>query len=251
MADKKLDLLDLVRLQYLENAILKRLGDIKKLKDNQELKELEGEFEKIEERFQSTEKELSEVEHERKKLEDTIELQTEKIKSNKEKLFSGTITSSKELENYQEEIEILTKRNEELEDKELGLMMIQDDKAPVLDELKQKRDESKKKMDELKEKIEDDIKKVQQEISDIKEKRQDIAKKIPKEKLKEYQDIRNKKGGIAVAVLKDGFCSACNMQLSPIDLEEITEPDVLYKCPLCSRILIVYREEIENISSEF
>ena len=64
-----------------------------------------------------------------------------------------------------------------------------------------------------------------------------------------YEETKAKKGGIAVAVLKDRFCDICNMEIPTGDAEKIKDLNKLYKCPLCGRMLIMYRDEIDEIKT--
>ena len=132
MNDSNLDLLDIVELQFIEQCILKKASEIAKLRKNEKLQKLEIELSRSLEEFNRLTEHLTGLEHDRKKLEDKIAGNNEKIKTNEEKLFSGTITSSKELVNYQEEVKQLKTHNEELESKELEVMFLIDEAKPRL-----------------------------------------------------------------------------------------------------------------------
>ena len=102
--ENKIRLAKLVELQLIEKNILKRAAEINALKKNERLAKLEVKYNDIRQTHDQMLKDYSALEHSRKKLDDTIKLQNERIKKIEEKLFSGTITSSKELVNYQDEI---------------------------------------------------------------------------------------------------------------------------------------------------
>ena len=114
MTDLKFKVIDLVELQLIENAISARSAEIEKVKNNEEQVSAEKEFAQVKEKFNRVNGKYNDLESERKRLEDTVEMQNEKIKNDENKLFSGTITSAKELENYQNEVKILRQKNSEI-----------------------------------------------------------------------------------------------------------------------------------------
>ena len=86
--------------------------------------------------------------------------------------------------------------------------------------------------------------------SDIFKRRDDVIININDDYFKKYKELKGKKGGIAVAVLKDNFCNVCNMQIPAIAAEKIEDVDEIYSCPLCSRMAVIYRGEIDSIKKE-
>jgi len=129
--------IDLVELQLIENAISARSSEIENIKNNKEQVSAREELERTKEKFDKINGVYAELESRRKKLEDTVEMQNAKIKNNENKLFSGTITSAKELENYQEEVKILQQKNSEMEDRILELMIELEEILTILKNLKE------------------------------------------------------------------------------------------------------------------
>jgi len=244
------DLLDLVRLQLIEQNIVRKINEINSLKKSEKLTELETAFNLANKEFEGLEKEYLQIEYERKKIDDRISLQSEKIKKIEEKLFSGTITSSKELVNYQEEMNALKQNNDELENREIELMIKIDDFKPKIEQTEQKKDKFLQEIKLLKDDIGARIKVVEDKLKLLKERRSLILKKIPKDMLVKYEELRAKKAGVAVTVMKNGFCTVCNMEIPVIDADKIRDPDKIYKCPMCGRMLIIHSSGIEEIKSE-
>lgn len=244
------DVIDLVRLQYLESAILLELRKINEIKRNEELSSKEEKLKEINEKLDSMDRKYRELESKRKKMEDKVGIQNEKIKRNEQRLFSGTITSSKELVNLQNEVKMLKESNEEIENEILGYMIEIDD---ILEEIKEAR-ERKEKLEfcitTLKKNIQEQVELIERRIGNLNKKREIIISKIPEEYLQKYGELKNKKAGVAVGFLKDGFCSACSMEIPAAESEKISDINKIYKCPLCGRMMIIYREEIDKINDE-
>lgn len=249
MDEASYEITRLIELQLLESAILRRLNEINVLKKNEKLQKLQKELSEINEKLELSDKELAGLEHERKKLEDMIALQNGNIKKNEEKLFSGTITSAKELLNYQEEIKFLKQNNDNVENKEIELMISIDELKPKISEIEKSKAHIDSGIEMVKKEVGEKTKVTSDAVKRLRKKRAAVISKIPKDALAKYEETKVKKGGIAVAILKDRFCDICNMEIPTGDAEKIKDLNKLYKCPLCGRMLIMYRGEIDEIKA--
>lgn len=250
MNNLSFDLLELAKLQLIEQSIIRKANEINSLKKSEKLLKLEALLEGISREYDNLNNEYLKIEHERKNLDDRISLQSEKIKKIEEKLFSGTITSSKELVSYQEEMNALKQNNDELENKEIELMIKIDDFKPKLEQAEKKKEKVSEEIRILKADMDAKLKVVENRVKLLKDKRSLILQKIPKDILLKYEELRAKKAGIAVTIMKNGFCTICNMEIPVLDADKIKDPDKIYKCPMCGRMLIIYTAEIEDIKSE-
>jgi predicted nucleic acid-binding Zn-ribbon protein len=244
------NVVSLVELQLTESSILRKQNEINNLRRNEKLLKLLSEIGTEKKQLDELDKALRSVEHERKKLEDIVAVHNEKIKKNEEKLFSGTITSAKELVNYQEEIKSLKQNNDELENKILEKMMEIDEYRVKIKDLSSKIAQLDSEISSLKGDIEGKIKIIEVKIKNLKDKKSAVVSIIPKEYLLKYEALKNKKGGIAVAVLKNEFCDICNMQIPSGDAEKIKDISKVHKCPLCGRMLIIHRKEIDKLKAD-
>jgi len=87
-------------------------------------------------------------------------------------------------------------------------------------------------------------------IEGLKKRRDNVTLKIPGDYLKKYKEFKGKKVGIAFAVLKDNLCNVCNMQIPAFAAEKIEDIDEIYNCPICGRMAVIYRDEIDSIKKE-
>ena len=250
MDEKKFEVIDLAELQLIENAISTRLSEIEEIKNSSELASARQAVEMAEKSLSEINDDYNAMEGGRKKLEDTIEIQNEKIKSNENKLFSGKITSTKELEGYQEEVKILKQKNSEMEDRVLEIMIDMEDKSEKLKAARAEVENKKTGLEHVKNEAEEKIEVLKHNIEGMRKRKEAVISRIPDEYLKNYNDVKNKKNGIAVAVIKGDSCSVCNMQIPTRDLEKMDDVDKIYRCPLCGRIAVMYRSEIDEIKKE-
>ena len=173
-----------------------------------------------------------------------------KRKKHEAKLFSGTITSSKELVNFQEEIKQSKLNNDGLEIKEIELMIKIDEYRPKLKQAEIKKQAYSKDIESLKMEIGIKVKDIEGRLAVLRERRKAAISKIPKEVCARYDEVKAKKGGIGVAVLKNRVCDVCRMEISSGEAERIQDPEVIHKCPECKRMLIISNESIENLKAE-
>lgn len=250
MDEPKLDVLALVELQMIENAISARSSEIEAVKNNKELEQTEKKLAEVKVKYDEISGRYGELESKRKKFEDTVEMQSEKIKSNEGKLFSGTITSAKEIENYQEEVKILKGKNSEIEDQILELMIKLEEMSEEVKQAGSEKARAESEVGRIKNEMNEKLEVLKHIIEGLQKRRDDVSSKIPGDYLKKYREVKSKKGGIAVSVLKDKFCNVCNMQIPAKDAEKIVDADQLYRCPLCGRLAVIYRKEIDDIRRE-
>ncbi|MHB1252565.1 MAG: zinc ribbon domain-containing protein [Candidatus Humimicrobiaceae bacterium] len=251
MDNKNFDLLNLYKLQLSDSRIVYLEREIEKLKANEELKSREEELSESEEKYNELIGNFNELEKERKKLDDDLSMKNEKIKKNEQKLSSGVLTSSKEIMNYQEEIISIKKLNESIEDNIIGIMIKIDDINELIRLENEKKEKIKSHVDKLKEEINKGIALIEEKLKAYIIKKENTLKLIPDDFIVKYSEIKGKRGGVAVGILKERLCMACNMEMSSGEALKMDNPEEIYKCPTCKRMVIKYREEVDLINEEF
>jgi predicted nucleic acid-binding Zn-ribbon protein len=251
LENKNFDLLDLYKLQLSDNKIAYLEREIEKLKANEELKSMEEELAETDEKISGLTGNFSELEKERKKLDDDLVMKNEKIRKNEQKLSSGTLTSSKEIMNYQEEIMSIKKLNESIENSIIEAMIKIDDINELIKLENEKREKIKSHVEKLKSEINENISKVEEKLEGYKAKHDDTLKLVPQDLIEKYNETKGKRGGIAVGILKDRLCMSCNMEMSAGEASRMSSMDEIYKCPTCKRMIIKYREEVDQVNGEY
>ena len=250
MGEGKFEIIDLVELQAIENAVSARYTEIDKVKADPGLHKAENKLAVSRQKSEEENSKFHELDVKRKKLEDTVDTHEEKIKSNESKLFSGTITDSKELSNYQEEIQMLKNSNSKFEDEILTIMEEQDMAKPGTEALKKEMVEFESIVLRIRSEMDEKLEVLKHNIEGLKKRKEDVISRIPGDYLKKYNDLKTKKGGIAVSVIKDNFCNACNMEIPSIEAERFVDSDQVYRCPICGRMSVLYRPEMDDIKKE-
>jgi hypothetical protein len=249
--NKNFDLLNLYKLQLSDSRIAYLEKEIEKVKANEELKTREEELSESEEKTNELNRNLNELEKERKKLDDDLSLKNEKIKKNEQKLSSGMLTSSKEIMNYQEEITSIKKLNESIEDSIIEIMIKIDDINELIRLENEKKEKIRSHTDKLKEEIRESAASMEEKLKIYIIKKEDAINLISKDLIAKYNETKEKRGGVAVGILKERLCMACNMEMSSGEALKMGNNDEIYKCPTCKRMIIRYREEVDLINEEF
>lgn len=179
----------------------------------------------------------AEAEKQLRKAEGAVEDQKYKLERNKEKLYGGSVTNPKELEDLQMEADSLQKYLEVLEEHQLEAMI-------KLDEARAEHDQKKRVMEEIRDQwertvqeLESEKKALKKSIRNLQEKRPGLAENISKDDLQLYEKIRSRAGGVAVAGMKENSCAACGSHLPSGLAQQASSPSTLAQCSTCGRIL--------------
>lgn len=243
MEESKIDLRPLIELQEYDIQIKnleKELKDIpKKLERLQENLEIEKAY-----LFQ-VKLQMEENQKKRKDLELSIQNFRQNIANYKAQQMKKKLTNE-EYQALNEAIAVEEKRIAEVEELLLEEMLLADE---IEKEIKNKEDSfhraeiqmQKDKDIILKEKDE-----IEEKIKQLKIIRENNAKGIPQKLMELYNKISKKKDGIVLSVVKDEFCSICNMRVRPQNLAELRKNTNIIFCENCDRILYmkeVYKKE--------
>lgn len=224
----------LYRLQQLDSQRIERLKRIKQIdqiiaSDKAVLK-AKSVVQKADDALTSNNNELENV---RLKVEE----KTLKLKLTQAKLFGGKINAPKELQDLQAESEALRRTIKSLEDKQMVLLEANDTcqdakkaaEAGLQQLLNKKASENSLLLGERE--------KLKMQLPKINSQRESLKSQLDEKLLKEYDALFKSKGGVAVAEIFDGSCKACGVELSPTDIQQAANPNVLMKCKSCGRIL--------------
>lgn len=178
---------------------------------------------------------LEELQHQQHATEWEIDDLTAKINPAEEKLYSGRITSTKELASLQQEVEGFKAHRSHLEDKVLEVMeQVEQAEASVAmtgEELRKLETEWQAQQKQLSA----DMERVKAVLTDLRHKRQVLSDKIDSQMVSLYQQLRKQKV-TAVARVEQGICGGCRISLSTANLQQVRSGS-LVQCTNCGRIL--------------
>jgi len=205
-----------------------------------------AELDQVMHRLAAIEKEAADVEARRhdlgrdqQRLEDEISTITDKAAQHDKALYSGSVTSPRELQAMQDEIAALKRRITQLEDQELELMEQIEPLDVDLARLASERETGDGSAIALRASIAEDEVTIDADLARLRSERSVEAAQIDPDLIAEYETLRTQGGGIGIARLAGGSCGGCHLGLSAVEIDRLKKlpPDEPAHCEECGRLL--------------
>ena len=177
---------------------------------------------------------------EQKRLEDEVATIEAKVAHVNHQLYEEGLTSPKEAQALQADLESLRRHQGELEDQVLELM-----------ERREPLDAAVDASDALLASIDADRiaqraalaagqAAIDAELADLAVSRESLVAPIPASLLDEYERIRVSADGVGVARLSGSTCTGCHLSLAAAEVDAIkrASADAFHHCPDCGRLLV-------------
>ncbi len=176
-----------------------------------------------------------------KRLEDETASVTAKVAEIDRTMYSGSVTSPKELQAMQAEIDQLRRHRATLEDRELELMEGQEEVESELTPLVAQVAEHEVTARAAKERIAAAEAVIDGEIATETEVRATAAAGIPADLLADYERCRSATRGVGVARLVGNTCQGCRLTIPATEVARIRKGEtegVIEHCDNCGAILV-------------
>ena len=226
------DLKGIVEVQQLDQQVAELTVQIDSLP--KQIQTLQSQLDDFIHTHEERKKRLAANLKERKDLESEIKAIQEKITKHKDQLYQVKTNDQyramlKEIEGEEGEIrkiedQILEKmiESEEIQKHvQEAAARLEGEKARVAAEIKRLEDERQKDIDER---------------QGLETQRKELAASLSESVLALYERIRTYRASPAVAEVRDGLCTACNVLLRPQAYNELRRNDAVLTCENCSRI---------------
>lgn len=227
-------LYELQKIDVLSNKIGRRLMQLKELlTESDELKTAQAVVEKLE-------AEHKEWHSQQKEAEAQLETLATRIEESNATLMGGTIQNPKELESLQNSIDAMQRQQSAAETTSVEALYKVEELAEQLSAATAKLTSTQENWVSGQEELSEEETKLKRAYLHLKKQREQLSAEINDELLQRYDQMRRRKGGIAVATLDNDTCSACHVQLPTGILSTVRnqlESDIL--CPTCGRLLFV------------
>lgn len=169
----------------------------------------------------------------------TLEVKSlaDKIAAEEKVLYHGKAFSAKEAANLQGEIASIKRRHSQREEILLEAMVEVEEVEQALAQARQRLAVIQGEWQADQDQLGQTQIALKTKLADLKAQRPMIIKAIDEDDLEEYEDLRSKKAGRAVAVVKEGICQGCGIAASNSKIQRArTETELVY-CGTCGRIL--------------
>jgi len=188
----------------------------------------------------SLEAEQGDLQRAQIKAETDVEQVRSRIDRDRQRLEAGQVSSPRELENLQSEVESLLRRQSDLEEIVLDVMErregVQERRETALSE----REETAASRQTVTARRDAALGEIGEQAGKASDRRAAVAGEEPQDLLDLYERMRVQHGGVGAAALRGGRCEGCHLSLNTVDLNSIraADPDEVLRCEECRRILV-------------
>ncbi|HXZ65526.1 MAG TPA: C4-type zinc ribbon domain-containing protein [Streptosporangiaceae bacterium] len=174
------------------------------------------------------------------KADTDVEQVRSRIARDRTRLDAGQVSSPRELENLQSEIESLLRRQSDLEDVELDVMERLEAAQGRLKEAGAERMSVGAELESVVGRRDAALAELGGLSARAADRRAGVAEQEPADLLDLYERLRVQHGGVGAAALRRGQCQGCHLTLNTADLNVIraAAPDDVVRCEECRRILV-------------
>ncbi|HEC10406.1 MAG TPA: hypothetical protein ENI86_12710 [Acidimicrobiales bacterium] len=230
----------LVELQGLDTRLDQLRYKGEHLPARSELEELHREVERLSGQRDEVAGARSELSAQQKRIEDEVALLDDKIGRENDRMYSGTITSPKELSAIQDELESLGRRKDHLEEKILDLMEAIEPVTSQVAEMETRLADIRAEAGRLEARVTTEQAEIDAEAAQVDSNRAALAAEIPPDLLSRYTKARaGRRDGVAVARLIGSTCGACGLSLPTMFVEQVrhSSGEELFQCEECGVLL--------------
>ncbi|MDT8305984.1 MAG: hypothetical protein RRC07_08620 [Anaerolineae bacterium] len=162
-----------------------------------------------------------------------------KLKRSEQRLYSGEVRNPKELSDLQQEVASLTRRRGGLEDELLEAMVAAEEAEATYEQAASQLQAAEVSWQARHEALSAERDRLEGRAEQQTAARKELSARIDRASLAAYENARQRRGGIAVALLQDDLCQACGIRVSGTALRGARAGE-LVTCSSCGRILILH-----------
>lgn len=210
------------------------------LPEHAELSGLEQRDRALRDEISALEARAGDLKREQAKADADVEQVRTRVTRDRTRLDAGQVSSPRELENLQSEIESLLRRQSDLEDVELDVMERLEAAQARLKEAGSELAVIGTDVDAVAARRDAALAEIAQ-LSDVAaQRRAAVVAEEPTDLMELYERLRAQHGGVGAAALRRGQCQGCHLTLNTVDLNAIraAAADDVLRCEECRRILV-------------
>ncbi|MBI2846241.1 MAG: hypothetical protein HYX86_06830 [Chloroflexi bacterium] len=161
----------------------------------------------------------------------------DKIKATEKALYQGEGQTPKELASLQKEDGFLRSRRGEIEEQALETMERLEEASRQAERLRQEYEKLEATWKKEQGGLQAELEKLKDQFQKLQDKRAKLVAGIHPDALDAYEELRKRKGRVAVALVEGGICKGCGVDVPPSQQNEILRGEHLVHCSNCERIL--------------
>jgi uncharacterized protein len=225
-------LLDLQDVDSMIDRLNRRLTEIRAaLHETDELKTARS-------ALRAAEESVSQKRAQRKDLEVADAALETRVKEAERRLYSGVVKNPKELLDLQNDIASSKRQKDTLDDQLFAAMVALEEAEAGLkacsDTLLKVEAEWRASQGDLA----SELTQLEQELVERTATQTEARAKLSAPDLAQYDQLRRRKGGVAVVEMEGSVCGACGVRVTAHILQQLSQADQLGRCGNCERILV-------------
>jgi uncharacterized protein len=235
--DAQLRLLELAEI----DAELTRLEHRRRgLPEHGEITALEQRDRELRDELATLEAREGDLRREQVKAEADVDQVRTRIERDRTRLEAGQVSSPRELENLQSEIESLHRRQSDLEEVVLDVMERQETAQGQQEAARSERARIDTDLAAATERRDAALAEIAEQAGKAADRRTGVLADEPADLIDLYERLRVQHGGVGAAALRRGRCEGCHLSLNTVDLNAIraAAADEVLRCEECRRILV-------------
>lgn len=161
-----------------------------------------------------------------------------RIQESEQRLMSGQVRNPKELESLQSSIEALQRLRGTVETNSVEALLKNEELTSQVATARTQLQHVQQVWSASQTELTEEETKLKRGFLQLKKQRDTLVETLDKPLLQQYEYLRERKGGVAVAAVENGNCTACNVKVPSGMVSTVrSQPDKLVTCPSCGRIL--------------
>lgn len=228
---------DLLDLQEVDLEIDRLLNERQSLPQLAEYREAHETWTSLQRELKETETALRTTSLELDRVSGELELAEAKLAAEQNRLYAGGL-SARDATFLRQEVEMLGRKNGEMEDQVLELMELRDQRESTKEEIAGRLADAASSRDRLESVIQEAWKGIDARIAKKEVRKADIVPLVDRDLLGLYEEIRFVKEGVAIGRLSEGVCGGCHLRVTAAEQLDIAKGDPP-RCLHCRRILVI------------
>src|SRR5215204_3792962 len=194
----------------------------------------------VDDRLAEVDSRRGELSRSQARLEDEVSSLTERAAQAEKQLYSGAVSNPRELQALQDDVASIRRRIGQIEDDELEIMELTEPVDAERSELSGQRDQLDADAQRLRAELAESESELAAELGEVRAEREAAARSVPDELWTEYDELRSRLGGVAIARLAGTTCQGCHLALSAVEVDRIRKLslDEAVHCEECGRLLV-------------
>jgi len=228
------DLAQLYRLQEIDSAIVEREALLAELDDGTSA---QAELDQHQAKLEHLQGELHQQRAEQRNLELELKGVEEDKREKHSRAYGGMVSDPKELAALERKLEELERNKERLEDRILALLDDIEAREAEMEQHQQATDQLERRMREIATSCQQQTQRTHNELEELRAKREELAPTIDVNLLGQYDELRQRLGGVAIVAVVGGMCTGCNLAVPRSTEVRARHGNAIVKCESCRRML--------------